>query len=165
MKLSEWASLAEILSGVAVVITLIFLIVELRENTGVMRATAFERNIQSFIDSRRMMAQDPDLTRITMELRSHYQSMSPEDQLRARVWWQSNFLSYEKAYYAGAYGLLGASESERFTRLACDSLPTFDPELREQILQPLTQEYVSFLSSTPECAGIRAWFESRALIH
>lgn len=159
-KLSDWASVAEILSGVAVVVTLVFLILELRESTSVMRATAFERNIQSFIDSRRMMAQDPDLTRVAIEARSDFLSMSPEDQVRARVWWQSNFLSYEKAYYARAYGLLGEGESQRFTRLACDSLPTFVPELREQILEPLTVEYVDYLRTVPECDGVRSWFEA-----
>ena len=107
------------------------------------------------------MAQDPDLTRVSIEARGSYESMSREDQLRARVWWQSNFLSYEKAYYAEAYGLLGENESERFTRLACDSLLTFVPDLREQILEPLTQEYINYLSTTPECGGVRGWFESR----
>ena len=37
-KLSEWASIAEIVSGIAVVITLVFLIFGIRENTEVTRA-------------------------------------------------------------------------------------------------------------------------------
>ena len=39
MKLEKWALLAEIISGVAIVVTVIILIVEVRGNTTVLRAT------------------------------------------------------------------------------------------------------------------------------
>jgi len=38
-KLSDWANLAEIVSGVAIVVTLVFVIVEIRENTEAIRSS------------------------------------------------------------------------------------------------------------------------------
>jgi hypothetical protein len=42
VKLSDWANVAEVVSGVAVVITLIFLILSIRENTEITRAAAYD---------------------------------------------------------------------------------------------------------------------------
>lgn len=47
MKLSGWASIAEIISGTAVLITLVFLVFGIRENTEITRAAAYDRNIDS----------------------------------------------------------------------------------------------------------------------
>jgi hypothetical protein len=41
MKLSDWAGIAEIFSGIAVVVTLVFLIIGIRENTEVTRAATY----------------------------------------------------------------------------------------------------------------------------
>lgn len=42
MKLEKWAMIAEIVSGVAIVVSLIFLILEIRENTDATRASTRE---------------------------------------------------------------------------------------------------------------------------
>ena len=160
-KLSNWASIAEIISGIAVVVTLLFLVLEVRDNTNVMRATAFERNIQSFIDSRYLMAGDSELTRIAVEARGvGYRSLTPLEQDRARVFIQATYLSYEKAYFAERYGLLGEGEGERFTRQACLTLPGYVPELRERVLAPLTNDYIEHLRSAPECEESHSWLAS-----
>jgi len=50
MKLKECALLAEVMSAIAVVVTLIFLLFEVRANSDLIRASTFDRNIQSVID-------------------------------------------------------------------------------------------------------------------
>ena len=46
-KLSDWASIAEIVSGIAVVVALVFLVVGIRENTEMARASMYERTFDS----------------------------------------------------------------------------------------------------------------------
>ena len=46
-KLSDWASIAEIISGIAVVVTLIFLIAGIRENTAVLRGSSYSNTLES----------------------------------------------------------------------------------------------------------------------
>ena len=47
MKLEKWALIAEIVGGVAIVVTLIALIVELRGNTGAIRAQTAQATFQT----------------------------------------------------------------------------------------------------------------------
>ena len=63
-KLSNWASIAEIIAAIGVIVTLIFLIVGIRENTEITRVTAFDRNMESVNQWRLEMAKDPELARI-----------------------------------------------------------------------------------------------------
>ncbi len=65
-KLSDWASIAEIVSSVAVVVTLIFLLVELRENTAAIRSTNYQ-SIAERVESRQMtLATSPQLSQLTV---------------------------------------------------------------------------------------------------
>jgi len=63
-KLADWASIAEILSGIAVVITLIVLVVGVRENTEVVRASMFDSIVDKMNGFQATVATDPDLLRI-----------------------------------------------------------------------------------------------------
>lgn len=63
-KLSDWASVAEIVSGVAVVVTLIFLVLGIRENSEITRAVAYERNVDSRNEWRMCVSEDDERLRI-----------------------------------------------------------------------------------------------------
>ena len=66
MKLEKFSVSAEILGSVAVVITLIFLLVELRENTAAVQATNLQ-SIAERVEARMMLlATDSELTRLVM---------------------------------------------------------------------------------------------------
>lgn len=59
-KLSDWANAAQIVSGIAVVVTLLFLILGIRENTAITRATAYDRNMDSLNYVRNVLVTDPE---------------------------------------------------------------------------------------------------------
>jgi len=61
LKLPDWASIAEIISSVAVVISLIFLIIGVKENTEVTRAATYARNVYALIAFREKVATNDDL--------------------------------------------------------------------------------------------------------
>jgi len=120
LKLSEWASIAEIVSGLAVVITLIVLVLGIRENTEVTRASAFDRNMESVNQFRMEIAKDPELTRLWYSQFNlpglleggDAQSQTAEGRrvMLAQVFWGI----LEKTYYAYQYGLIGDDEWVRF---------------------------------------------------
>ena len=64
LKLSDWADIAGIVSGVAVVITLVFLVIGIRENTAVTRASMYERSADRLIDLRNQLLNDPEMLRL-----------------------------------------------------------------------------------------------------
>ena len=159
---AKWAAVAEILSGIAVVVTLVFLVFEVRGNTNVVRATAFERNIRPMSDFRLMLAQDADLAELNQASLSPdgYSALSAADQLAARHLSASIFLNYENAYYARKYELLGEDEYQRFIFFACFNLGRFGNEMRSGVVAPLTSEYIEHLAEAPECEDVRDWLLS-----
>ncbi len=61
MKLEKWALIAEIIGGVAIVLSLLFVGLEIRGNTQVARAEAYESNIDSINEWRLELIRDPRL--------------------------------------------------------------------------------------------------------
>ena len=146
-KLSDWASIAEIVSGIAVVVTLVFLVFGIRENTEITRAAAYERNIDSMNEWRMWLSSDD-------EMREAYQSFLAgrlgeltEDQ-EALVGWAVNVVwaIYEKTYFANQYGTLGESEWERTERNICFIYDRFGDRMESQILgQRSTKEFADYV--------------------
>jgi hypothetical protein len=62
-SLMEWASIAEIVSCVAVIVTLVFLIQGIQENTDV-TASSYERSIEGLIEFEGLTVQYPELSDI-----------------------------------------------------------------------------------------------------
>jgi predicted Zn-dependent protease len=150
MKLSDWASIAEILSGIAVVITLVFLIVGIRDNTEATRAASYERTIDSMNEWRMWLSSDD-------ELREAYNAWfrGDGDQLSAellgRVGWATNVLwaIYEKTYYANQYGTMGRSEWDRTERNVCVVYGLMDDNMRSQMVgQRSSSEFAQYVRET-----------------
>ena len=64
MKLEKWALIAEVVGGVAIVVSLVVLIFEVRGNTEAVSAATFQ-NVSDSISANGMeIAADPEATRI-----------------------------------------------------------------------------------------------------
>ena len=55
-RIKYWAQISEIIAAVAVVVTLIFLIFAVRENSDLVRADSFNRSIESLVEWRSAIA-------------------------------------------------------------------------------------------------------------
>lgn len=64
LTLSDVASIAEVVSGLAVVITLVFLILSVRENSDITRAEMYSSHQESLNEMFRDIYRDPELMRI-----------------------------------------------------------------------------------------------------
>ena len=143
-KLSDLASIAEIVSGIAVVVTLVFLVVGIRENTDITRADAFDRNIESLNQFRLDLAKDPELARIWQE-QSESQSMEENDQYRLFLLQLALWGIYEKAYYANQYDLIGLDEWSRFEHQICQRMDDMRSERWERLAaSSLTEQFSDY---------------------
>ena len=134
-KLSNWASIAEIISGVAVVVTLVFLIVELRGNTEEIRAatlTTVAANNQTNILT---LLSNPELADIV------YRDLQGED--------LSPFDNFRVSQY---YGLLFRSTEQSFIAFRAG-------RLEEEIFQTRAQVPIDLIFGTE--LGQRRWSERR----
>ncbi len=153
-KLSDWASTAEIVSGVAVVVTLIFLILGIRENTAVTRAAAFDRNIDSINQISIALAQDEELSRLFQYYQEEHldiDELSNQEWFRVRAIVRSVLRIYETAYYSKKYGTLGSSEWSRFERQICRHRGRMDTARWNDVESVLTDEFASYVEES--CRG------------
>lgn len=149
MKLSDWASMAEIVSGFAIVVTLIVLIVETRENTRATYSASYDQLAAEMVDWRLALAEDP-------KLRSDYLAYigtedEPADYSSAggSMAAEALVLIYERAYFARTYGALGDSEWDRYRGSICSDLTALIiPEMKRN--SRLTLEFSEFVEN---CTG------------
>jgi hypothetical protein len=120
MKLEKWALVAEIVGGIAVVVTLAFLIIGIRDNTSTTRAAVYGGLVDSIneLESRRLG--DPELTELWRTFRERKTNeISEVDRDQLGLYVQIMARNLEKAYYSNKYGVIGDAEWERFRNGIC----------------------------------------------
>jgi hypothetical protein len=150
LKLSDWASIAEIVSGIAVVVSLIFLIVGIRENTEVMRAAAYDRNIDALNATRAQIIADDEQARLWLAYETGQASnLESVDRLQLNTTINMVFGNYEKAYFNRKYGVLGESEFTRYERQICINFKRLDdlPDLKADMATVVTVEFLDYIES------------------
>lgn len=149
-KLSDWANIAEIFSGVAVVVTLIFLILGIRENTEVVRASMYQRSTDQIIEWRNLMIADREVAHLFEAFFSgDNEGLSEIDARRQRQLVLNLFQIYEQAYFAEQYGLLGPAEWRRFEKQICtfhNRLQAF-PAFFDFVNNVMTEEFAKFMKN------------------
>lgn len=141
-KLSDWASIADVVSGIAVVATLVFLIIGIRENTEVTRAAAYEGLISSLNDFTQMIVEDDALAAIWQSYQAgNAAELNPDERFRLLLVLRMVWRTYEAAYYSNEYGTLGESEWERFYRQQCAELTRTAPADWDFVRAVLTLEF------------------------
>ena len=151
-KLSDWASVAEILSGIAVVITLIVLIAGIRANTAVLRASEYSALIRDLNNFQTAQMTDPQSVRLWRNYRegeAFSSEMSADDEYRLSLAVLVYSRIYETAYYSNKYRLLGESESARFAQVACRNYNRVKEYGQIDLLeQTMTEEYLGHLEES-----------------
>lgn len=158
-SLSEWASLAEVISGIAVVLTVIFLILEIRTSTEVTRASMYANNMNTLIEWRNLLIEDRDIARLWESYTAgRFHEEDTTDQLRMLQLVANNINIYENAFYARQYGVLGSSEWTRFQRMSCVQYNwIIQSPLAESIEMITTDQFRAFLQEN--CGEDTAWPE------
>jgi hypothetical protein len=99
MKLSELAAIGEVVGGIAVLITLLYLAYQLRQ-TAVIDRTAGNRELLSRCrDWVELATTNPGLAEVLRKALSDWGSATPEEKERANGWMLSAALQGETALY------------------------------------------------------------------
>lgn len=158
LKLQDCANVADIFSGVAIVITLIFLILGVWENNEITRAGAYDRNMDSLNTVRALLVTDPTMAENFQAVdRGEWETLSENEQLRVRVLIEMFFGVYEKTYFAKKYGQIGESEWTRFQRQICifNARAARNEGLTEWIRVVTTAEFFDYIQETcPPVEGL-----------
>lgn len=80
--LEDLGNLGDFVGGLAVVITLIYLAFQIRQNTASVEAAAVQSASQSFADIVESFARDPELMKLYLDGSRDYESLSAEERQR-----------------------------------------------------------------------------------
>jgi hypothetical protein len=156
-QLQKWALAAEIISAVAIIVTLGFLTFEMRENTNAIQAQTYQE-LQSELNAYRAMYADPEVLKAFLKAQEELRS-NGIDQLSKDAYYQlftdSTILwgIYESAYFANERGVLGDREWRRFESAMCRQLDRDGPLWSQEghnvpTSELLTQDLVKYVERT-----------------
>lgn len=115
MKLSELNEWLTLTANVGVLAGIIFLGIEIQQNTNVIRASSYNDNINSFNAWRSTVISDPESLRLMAEFRG----IDDIDSFKTRLLINSQWSVYEQAFYSYSYGLMEENEWSRFSTAVC----------------------------------------------
>jgi hypothetical protein len=120
MQLAKFKEAGEALSIVAVIVTLLFLILEVRENTAAIRTDSYGETINKLNDWRLQLASEKELTAMIAEFNAgELRDLDQTERQQFSFIIGSLWSIYETAYFANGYGTLGDSEWSRFEQIMC----------------------------------------------
>jgi len=147
----ELASIAEVVSGIAVVVTLVLLMLGIRDNTEVTRASMFQRSTDRIIEWRRDVMIHAELAELFQAyLEGRAAEFAGTDQTRLVQLVLNQYQIYEQAYIAERSGLLGSEEWRRFETQTCSFYPLVlaVPILAETIPMAMTSGFIEYIETS-----------------
>ncbi len=97
--LSQLANIGEFVGGIAVLFTLIYLAVQIRQNTNVLKATSLRHAKNGFNRINMIIAQSVELTEIIDKHMYSYETLNPQEISRANWIWLSYTNIWETLFH------------------------------------------------------------------
>jgi hypothetical protein len=122
MKLERWALIAEIIGAAAIVVSLIFVGLQIRESNTATYAATYDQLQADMVDWRMELATHPDTVRAWRYFFDP-EDVDPPDPNSAYVGkmaMEAIVQIWERAYFAREYGRLNDEEWERYRRGMCN---------------------------------------------
>lgn len=105
MTIQDWGALGEIIGAVAVVASLVYLAVQIRQNTHQIthnieatRIASLERNIDSANRMREMLIVNPDIAELFLKGLRDFEALQGADRFRFEMLLRSVFTAFQGAY-------------------------------------------------------------------
>ena len=168
MSIQEWAAIAEIASAIAVVASLVYLAVQIRQNTrGLsmsLKATelaAFERNVEAGNRIREIFILNPEISELYVRGNRSYSDLSGTDQMRFGMVLGNVFSAMQGAYirqltygndpanFAGTERMLDSLLRRRGVR---EWLNSNNPDWRPQFAE-MVQQRIKLCEDADEMAS------------
>ena len=140
-KLNKWLTL---IANIAILGGLVFLAVEIQQNTNAIRSAAVQEAINIARVHPLMYVQNPDVNRLAM---ADYGSLSEADQ-RRRFWLDVSFWhAMQGLFRLNELGTLPATEWEVWVRIICANYERSVPELWAGRTETHSSDFVQFVEN------------------
>ena len=156
MSIQDWGAIGEIVGALAVVASLIYLAVQIRQSTRQIslslesaKLEAFERTIESSNHAREVLITNPEVTEIFLKGLTDYLSLPPSDKFRCNMLFR-NLLSAFQGGYIRQLAMGGDPEQLEGTRRALDTLLR-NPGVRQWLGEVETDWRPEFADVIADC--------------
>ena len=106
MLLSDLGNLGEMISGVAVVISLVYLAIQVRKNTETERTSTYQAVVSDFGSLNRTMSSTPDLSILYVKAMENFGDLDASEKARVSQLFFATFHYFENMYYQHRKGYL-----------------------------------------------------------
>jgi hypothetical protein len=106
MKLADWANVVQVASGVAVVATLLFVGVEINENSRAVLSNTQQQLMDAWRATSTLILTDPNVAALLERAETDPDSLSPVDQRRFCVLVEMRMTEWETSYMTWDTGIL-----------------------------------------------------------
>lgn len=134
-KLNQWVAIAEIVSAVAVVFSLIYVGFEIRQTTKESDADIQAELLTYTVQRRNLVIESSDLSSILVRGYQDPDSLTPDEALRFQYYIELFYVAWERAYFASEEGVfsteLFALWDEWFTSVANNDPAFVWPRVRD----------------------------------
>lgn len=100
MTLNELGSLGEFVGAIGVVVTLVYLALQIRHNTRAMRSSMHQDMNESTLRIAESMSDNGELVRIVIKAEADYENMTAEERYRFEAYAERIFGNFESVYYS-----------------------------------------------------------------
>jgi len=105
VSIQDWGAIGEIIGALAVVASLIYLAVQIRQNTRQIslslessKLAAFEQNVESGNRARELLITDPAVTDLFLKGLADYNNLPPTDRFRCNMLFRNLFSAIQGGY-------------------------------------------------------------------
>ena len=148
MKLADWANVAEVLSGIAVVVTLIVLAVGVRDNSATVRAATYADMLKSANEFENQLITDPAIREIFFAGLNGGASLTDSDRLIFGLIMQARFREKHISYTMRKYGQLDEGQWPEIEESICSDYETAATADVAWALRRLSEEFAEYIRST-----------------
>lgn len=153
-------AIAELVAALAVVISLLYLALQVREGTEAARTSTYESIVSDFGALNRVIASSPDLATLFVRGQEDYSALSADERARVSQLFFVCFHNFENMYYQYRKGYLEEDVWQGWRRLmlAYHARPGFQLwwSMRSQVFSP---SFVDFLVNETLDIGVPSYVE------
>lgn len=112
LDLQKWSAIAEILSSIAVLATLVFLVFELRQNTDAIKASTYQEMNAVISDINGVFLANPEVSEFIARTASGDGDLNPHDAIRLRAFISSQYRHADNVYFQYQMGTISRQQME-----------------------------------------------------
>ena len=116
MNLDAIVAVSQLLAAVGVIISLIFVAIQLRQNTNAVRASSIQNLVQSLSANAQSWVENEGLISIALKANSNPEQLSDEELARLHFWFVMAIRRFEGVYFQRSLGLVDSAFIEGFER-------------------------------------------------